>query len=161
MWFVEIHTNAIQTFQYVICLLLHFLEKEYYTPNFLYLGGLQDVFRVLLITQYYETCNIIVTNDTLIRVIIIMIIIDGLHCKVAVQKDNFWEIRKRPENGTLVTYWRNHIHNRMIGNDGNRGNHNAMATVVTKLIMHLPKSSYNVSDIFIRYQSKMEFVNKF
>ena len=89
MWFVEIHTNAIQTFQYVICLLLHFLEKEYYTPNFLYLGGLQDVFRVLLITQYYETCNIIVTNDTLIRVIIIMIIIDGLHCKVAVQKDNF------------------------------------------------------------------------
>jgi len=90
-----------------------------------------------------------------------MIIIDGLHCKVAVQKDNFWEIRKRPENGTLVTYWRNHIHNRMIGNDGNRGNHNAMATVVTKLVMHLPKSSYNVSDIFIRYQSKMEFVNKF
>jgi len=49
----------------------------------------------------------------------------------------------------------------MIGNDGNRGNHKAMATVVTKVVMHLHKSSCNVADIFIRYQSKLEFVNKF
>jgi hypothetical protein len=65
-------------------LLLHLLAKNVTYPDYLlYLGGLQDAFRVLSFTQYYETCNSTVTNDTLIRVIrvtttTIIIIIDGM-----------------------------------------------------------------------------------
>ena len=55
-----------------------------------------------------------------------------LHVQSRSAKDKFWYIRKRPENGKLVTRWRNHTNQRTIGNVGNRGNHKATATVVTK-----------------------------
>jgi uncharacterized membrane protein len=58
------------------------------------------VFNAFSLTQYYETCNSIVTNDILIRVIviiiiiIIIIIIDGmrlfkLHVQSGSAKDKF------------------------------------------------------------------------
>jgi hypothetical protein len=83
--------NVIQNLQYLFAPTFIGKKKKLHI-QIIYIILVVYEFRLYSFTQYYENCNIIVKNDTLIRVIII--IINGmsllrLHMKNRSAKDKF------------------------------------------------------------------------
>jgi len=64
--------NAIQNLQYLFAPTFIGKKKKILHIQIIYFIWLVYEFRMYSFTQYYENCNSIVTNDTLIRVIIII-----------------------------------------------------------------------------------------